>query len=490
MRILTRWISIAVVSLLLAPLAARAQETTPPDGTRIASAQVSGLELSKLSPGLQEDIGKLIGSALDRQKLRELAARLEAEQPRYVAAVRVTPEPDGSARVVFVVARMRDPEHQANVNAKYIVEHVDIRGVADKDITAEMRVDMEALTGKPLDSELAERLEARLKSAFGDYNVERRTGRGSQPGQIRVVFQLTRTEQSRWLRFEPLEANALYHSDQGWGAMLPLTLSGADFRVVPYFAIDNGDDLIEEYSGFGLRFETRKLGTERLGMFFEWSTFDQTWRDATLASLPAHPTVPAPYRNRMTVTPLVKFAITPRLAVSGGVSIVELDALDESSPLSQMANAAIGGVTFNQRWKPKAGVQHDLEAAFTARAGTRRSRATSPTNATLAGSITASDGRSTGSSCRASSAASRATRRCSSAFRWAIRRRSAAGTSTTSRRRAAIVYSPRPSNIGTTDSRCSSIPGRCGTPAMTARSASRQDSASRQVRRSFSWASL
>ncbi len=54
---------------------------------------------------------------------------------------------------------------------------------------------------------------------------------------------------------------------------------------MPIVAWDNGDDLIEEYSGFALRFETRKLVTERLGMFFEWSTFDQTWRNPTLAAL-------------------------------------------------------------------------------------------------------------------------------------------------------------------------------------------------------------
>jgi len=368
MRLLTGTI-VATVLAFAAPLA-HAQETNPPDGTTISFARVSGIDFSRLSPGLQEEVSKLAGSSLDRQKLRELAARIETEHPRYVAAVRVIAEPGGRARVVFVVARIREAELQANINARYIVEDVEIRGVPESAITPEMRADLQALTGRPLDSELAERLATRLSSSFPDYGVERRTGRGSQPGQIRVVFQLTRTEQSRWLRFEPLEANALYHSDQGWGAKMPLTMSGGDFQINPHFAIDVGDDLIEEYGGFGLRFESRKLGTERLGVFFDWSTFDQTWRDQTLAALPAYPGVPAPYRNRMTVTPLVKFAITPQLSVGGGVSIAELDALDESSSDSQMANAAIGTLRFNQRWNRTSGVRHDLEAAFTVRAGT------------------------------------------------------------------------------------------------------------------------
>ncbi len=67
---------------------------------------------------------------------------------------------------------MRDPEPQANINTKYIVEDVEIRGVPDRAITPEMRADLQALTGKPLDSDEAERLETRLKSAFPDYNVD------------------------------------------------------------------------------------------------------------------------------------------------------------------------------------------------------------------------------------------------------------------------------------------------------------------------------
>ena len=97
-----------LVLLLTLPPAARAQEIEPPEGTRIGSAQVSGLDLDRLSPGLQADIGKLAGSPLNSQQLKELAARIEAEQPRYLAAVRATTDADGAARVVFLVARIRD----------------------------------------------------------------------------------------------------------------------------------------------------------------------------------------------------------------------------------------------------------------------------------------------------------------------------------------------------------------------------------------------
>jgi Omp85 superfamily domain len=361
-----------LISLLILPLLPQqAQETDPPDGTRINSAQVSGIELSRLSPGLQEEIGKLAGTPLNRQAVREIAARIEAEQPRFIAAVRVTPDPEAGARVVFVVARMRDQEHGANINTRHLVEDVEIRGVPEHDLDPTLRADLQALTGKPLDPEEVERLETRLKGALSDYELSWRTVKGSQPGRIRLIFDAHRAESARWLRFEPLEANAIFHSDQGWGAILPITMNSRDVHVTPIIAIDNGDDLIEEYSGFGLRFETRKLGTERLGAFFEWNTFDQTWRDATLATLALDPGLARPYRNRMTFTPLVKFAITRQLSIGGGVSITELDPLSEAGfSDSQMANAAIGSLRFSERSKRRADQRHDVDAAFTVRAGT------------------------------------------------------------------------------------------------------------------------
>jgi surface antigen Omp85-like protein len=359
-----------LIVLLALPLAtARAQETEPPDGTRIVSALVSGLDFDRLSPGLQQDINKLAGTPLNRQLLRELAARIEAEQPKYIAGVRVSPDPDG-ARVVFVVAPVLEQQREADVNTRYVVEDVELKGIPERDLSQALRDDLHALVGKPLDSDEADRLESRLKSELPDHDVSRRTVRGSQRGQIKVVFTANRAEWSRWLRFEPADANAIYHSEQGWGANLPISMNGRDFNVTPIIAWDIGDELIEEYSGFALRFESRKLVSERFGVFFEWSTFDQTWRDPTLAALALDPRIPAPYRNRMSVTPLLKFAITRQLTVAGGVRITELDPLVEPG-ISQMANAAIGSVSFSERSRQGSGPRQDLEAAFTVRAGTR-----------------------------------------------------------------------------------------------------------------------
>jgi hypothetical protein len=363
-----RTLALLIALTVMPSLTAHAQQTDPPEGATISAAQLSGLDLARLSPGLQEQIGRLAGTPLIREHLRELAARIEAEQPRYVAAVRAVQDPDGEVRVTFVVARIRgDRDREANINARYIVERVEIRGVPDTAINQELRADVQALAGRRLDSDEAERLEARLREALPEYDVRRMTIRGNQPGEIRLVYAFSKNEASRWLHFEPGKSKFVYHSDQGWGGLLDLPIGSRDIRFTPTVAIDNGDDLIEEYSGFGLRFEARKLGTERLGASLEWTTFDQTWQPTTLTALELNPRIPEAYDDRSTVTPLVTVALTRQLRVSGGVSISELEPLS-GLPESEMANAAIASIGYDQQWKHASGSSHDLEAAFVVRA--------------------------------------------------------------------------------------------------------------------------
>lgn len=354
-----------LLSLLLLPLSALAQPPDPPDGVIVATAQVSGFDLGRLSPGLQQEIAGVAGNPLDRARLHEIAQRIEGEQPRYVAAVRVVRTPDADVRVVFVVANMRDQDRRSNANARYLIEHVEVSGIPETDVDAQLRADLQTLVGKPLGSDDVDQLETRLRDALPDYEVRRRVTRGGRSGEIRLIFAVSKNESARWLHFEPLKSNLVYHSDQGWGAYLDFPIGGRDFRVSPLIAIDNGDDLIEEYSGFGLRVESRRLGSERLGASFEWSTFDQDWRAETLAAIDLNPRIPAAYDDRSTVTPMISFALTQQLSVSGGMSITEVEPLS-GVPESQMANAAIFSLRYDDEWR-RAGADHGVGAAFTVR---------------------------------------------------------------------------------------------------------------------------
>jgi Omp85 superfamily domain len=355
-----------VLAFLALPLTTWAQPTDPPDGAIVASAQVSGFDLGRLSPGLQEDISRIAGGPLDRAALNGLAARIEEEQPRYVAAVRVISIAD-SVRVVFVVAHMQDQDRRGDANARYLIERVEIHGINESSVAAALNAEVQSLVDTPLGSEEVDKVEAKLRTAFPDYDVSRRVTRGYRSREIRLQFVFEQRESARWLRFTPMKSSLLYHSDQGWGAFMDFPIGGRDFRVTPIIAIDHGDELVEEYSGFGVRVESRRLGTERLGASFEWTAFDQDWRDATFAALAANPTIPGAYDDRSTIMPMVNFAITRQLSVGGGVAITELEPLS-GIPESQMANAYIGRIRFDSRWEQGA-ADHAVEAQFTVRSG-------------------------------------------------------------------------------------------------------------------------
>ena len=158
-----RTLGLLITLLAAAPQAATDQKLAVPEGTVITSAQVTGFDIDRLSPGLRQDIRNLAGTPLKQERLDELAARIEAERPRYVAAVRTVMDPDGQARVFFVVGRQDEPDRDDNVNARYIVEQADITGVPDAELTQALRDDLQALVGKRLDSGDADRLQERIE---------------------------------------------------------------------------------------------------------------------------------------------------------------------------------------------------------------------------------------------------------------------------------------------------------------------------------------
>lgn len=366
-------IAVLVSLLALGPQVASDQRVA--DGTTISSVDVSGFNLARLSPGLRQDIRALAGTPLKQARLDELAARIETERPDRVAAGRAVPDAAaGQARVIFVVG-LRDAERdrerdQDNANARYIVDHVEIIGVPDDEVSETLRKDLDALVGRRLDSEEAGRLRDRLEQELPRYGVSQRISRGYERGHIRLVYEARRKEPPPWLRFEPLRADALFHSEQGWGSYATLGIGSGDLRVTPTVAIDDDDDLIEEYSGGGLRFETRRLGTRRLGASLEWSAFEPTWRAATVNALAANPAIPALYDTRTTVTPLLKFALTPELSLSAGVGITELDPFVPAGA-HRMANAAVGSVDFSRKEEKEDGPTQKIDARFLVRFGTR-----------------------------------------------------------------------------------------------------------------------
>jgi hypothetical protein len=363
-----RTLALLVLLLGLTCGQAHAQEADAPEGAVIDSVEISGFSLYGLSPGLQKDLNSLVDSPLNREGLNRLASRIEEEQPEVVAAVRGVSRPDGKARVIFLVARISDePDLTENINARYVVETVDIEGPSSE-VSQELRDDLQKLVGRRLDTDEAERLKERLEKELPGRDVARRISKGSQTGRIRVVFEIF---EEPWIRFAPTRSKLVYHSEQGWSGVLdiPMSTSRSRHRFTAGVAFNDIDELIEEYSGFRLAFESRAIGTEKLGARLEFSRYNQTWEDATLTALASNPGgIPGLYRNRLTFEPTATFAFNPRVRINGGVSITELESLS-NSPDSQMANAWLFGIGGDHLWQAGNDVRQRAEASYQLRAG-------------------------------------------------------------------------------------------------------------------------
>ena len=361
---------LALLALPFLIVTANAQDTDAPEGALIKSAQVSGLAFDQLSPGLRQSIDALVGDRLNRERVAALAARIEAEHPDRVAAIRSVAAPDGEARVVFLVARISDDKDlEANINARYTIESVEIAGVPDANVSQALRDDLQRLVGGRIDDKQIEPLLDRLHAELPGYDITRRTSRGSERGQIRLVFDVRKGESMRLVHFAPPNSKALYHSDQGWSGVLDIPIEHRDHRVTLLFPFGNDDDLIEEYSGYGLRVESRKVGTERLGLSLELSRFHQSWEASTLSALESDPTIPEAYRVRTTISPSATFAISPSLLVNAGASITELESLSHS-PDSQMASAAVASISYKRQWTEAAESTQRVYASFAVRSAT------------------------------------------------------------------------------------------------------------------------
>jgi len=365
---------LALLLLGASAAVARAQDTVQPlqrapEGTRIGIADVS--PTVQLSAELLADITALVGTPLQPERLEAIAMRIESEKPDMIVAIRRTLLPGGEARVTFVVAPINDaPDVLANINSRYIIESVTFLGIDEKQIPADTLTQVKKVVGGKLDPKEGDRLTELLVKALPGYEVKRRFERGGENGQLRLIFDVTRKEVPSWIKFAPSHSKIVYHAFQGWSAALDIPITVHDVKFTFGFAMADEDALIKEFSGYRFRFETRKLGTRRLGAAIEFSSYEPGWREATLAAVAADPTIPAVYDNRWSVEPTLTFAFTPHLRVTGGLSTTTLEPFETLIPSnlpSRQANTGLASLSFDQSWT-KSGITHEVSAAYLLRA--------------------------------------------------------------------------------------------------------------------------
>jgi hypothetical protein len=375
---MTRTLLLSLILLALGATPVRAQDAPAPQAPVIESVELTGLSRDQLSPGLRRDLDALAGTPLNREAATALAMRIEAERPDVIAAIREVPQPDGRVRVVFVVAHVaEDSELAENINSRYLVERVEIEGIDERRISQALRDDLQKLVGRRLEDDEADALAKRLKTEQPDYDVSRQVSRGKEPGHIRVVFRLKRSESSWWIPYTSTPSKILYHSDQGWSTSIHPVISGEHNQFGIGLVLWNNDDLVEEYSGFSIYAENREAGTRRLGLGVSFLRYEQEWRTQTLDAIAISPEITAPYEVRLTVDPVVTVALTRNIRFKAGISASELDPLEGSDVGTRHANAATFSAGFGRGWRPqdssdthpRAPIRHRLDATYSVRAG-------------------------------------------------------------------------------------------------------------------------
>jgi outer membrane protein assembly factor BamA len=344
-----------------------------PEGTRIAVAGVvspSGTAetnqklFDSLSAELKGDISRLVGTPVAREKLDAIAMRIEAEKPDMIAAVRRSLQPNGEAVVTFVVGHVSDdPELLANINSRYTIESVAVTGIIkEENLPQKLRDELRALVGKRLDQDESERLRGLLAAQYsspGGFDVKRRIERGTQPGQVRLVFDVRLSLPERLgLVYQP---KLVYHAFQGWSALVNFPITVNQSRFTFGLAMANEDDLIEQYSGFNVRFGRNGIGNPRLGMSVEFARYTQNWREATLSAITANPTIPEAYETRYMLNPEVSVRLWPNVGLSGGLMVTWLDSLRPGT--TSQVNAFTFKVSSPRRWTLETGT-NTLTASY------------------------------------------------------------------------------------------------------------------------------
>ena len=249
-----------------------------------------------------------------------------------------------------------------NVNARLIVESVQILGQSSAKLSDPLRSELGQFAGKNFDQPLLERLADRIKQELHAPDVRMHVVKGDMPDHVIVNFEIG---VEREKRFDLDLARFLYHSKQGWSGQGHATVNIHE-NAFSFGMVSDGDRLNERYAGIQAGFERRHVGTDRLQLRFDFASYHEQWNEATLAEA-------APgdiYRTRTQFSPTATIVILEPLVVSFGVDFARYR-LSLPVAKTESSNAVVSTLRYHQRWGSAGDEgEHDIRASYSVRAGT------------------------------------------------------------------------------------------------------------------------
>jgi hypothetical protein len=356
------------LSILLG--SAQTPEPTPTEEKPIIeSVDVSGVPAGRISRDLRDRMEELVGQRFDQLVADEVAFEIQNRLSERISAIRQFPgsQPD-RIKLEFVVGPIGDdPEKDSNVNSRYTVEDVEIRGIPESIVSDRIVQDIRKLVGEKLDEELARSIQLRMARELRPGRlVSRRVVRGLTRNHIRVIFDVYRAP---LFGFKKLGNYIVAHSKQSVSFGIEAPIQHRNHRFT-FAAVNDGDQLLERFAGYRLAFETIKAGTEHVGFRVEYFNYHDKWKAATELAAAATPAVPGIYRERRGIEPMITVAFDPRVRVQFGANVTELQ-IQYPQIHFENANSGVASVIFEDRWEDGDDNRHQVSANYSVRAGTR-----------------------------------------------------------------------------------------------------------------------
>ena len=311
----------------------------------IEKTEISGISEGSLSATLRGDLQKLVGQNYDEKAATQLADRIHAELPEYVVTSTTTAGTQpGRIVLLFSVAH--------NVNAKYIVESVDLKGTDKSKLSEGLWAEMQRMVGHPVDDAAADKFRELLAAEIKGSHVRRSVEKGNDAQHVRIVYESVGQNSIGF------SGSGGYHSRQKFSGRGTFQYSFFDFVGFKVDGFNDASSLMERYAGYKYGAWTEY---KRVRFNAEYSSFRAQWSPGTLQAAAATATSADLYRLRDTIEPSAKITISHALHITLGVTASQLQI---QVPTSHFKSVRTANGNFDYKFYLSSSEKHQLSGSY------------------------------------------------------------------------------------------------------------------------------
>ncbi|SPE31970.1 conserved hypothetical protein [Candidatus Sulfopaludibacter sp. SbA3] len=263
-----------------------------------------------------------------------------------------------------------------NVNTRYTVDAVTIFGKGWKttflenhtdqaeqtqSLTSKLKADLVDLIGHKLNPGVLDTLAQRIKKELSAREVTHRLLRSDTPDHVQVEFEVTPNRGGADLNVTQFA----YNSRLGWSGA-----GEAGFNLQQHYfmlgLVSDGEWLPERNAGFNVRYEDRRLGSDRISLRLQFESYHDQWNSSTLQALKTESRFTSDaYRDRQNFQPMVAISLAKPLSIEVGASFERFDSQIPGAP-GEAANAVFTTLRYRRQLEG-AENQQDIDASYAMR---------------------------------------------------------------------------------------------------------------------------